>query len=84
MGDFQRETSSAYVICCSEDSFDGSPCKTIGNCESESEKVSYAEAKSKCYYEGKRLCTKDELLSDICCKTAGKCDSYAVWISTAR
>ena len=83
MGSFQSETSSAYVICCSDYSVDGYPCKTIGNCENESEKVSYAKAKFECSKDGMRLCTKDELLSDVCCKTAGKCDSVAVWTSTA-
>ena len=29
-----------------------------------------------------RLCTKDELESNICCKTGGNCDLHLVWTST--
>ena len=29
-----------------------------------------------------RVCTKDELLSEICCNTGGNCDNHPVWTST--
>jgi len=44
--------------------------------------VTYDEAAKLCSDEGLRLCTKEELKSDICCKTGGGCHSSAVWTST--
>jgi len=31
-----------------------------------------------------RLCTKDELFTEICCGTGGQCDNYQVWTSTLK
>ena len=56
--------------CCSND---GTTCKTQkGACPGES---TYSEAFEKCSDIGMRLCTKTELLSEMCCKTGGWCDS---------
>ena len=45
--------------------------------------MSYAGAEDECTAIGKRLCTKDELLTEVCCGAGGGCDSEAVWTSTA-
>ena len=42
----------------------------------------YADAEAECAASGQRLCTKDELLTDICCGTGGSCDSHGVWTLT--
>ena len=78
-GFYQSETSTGFVRCCSDDA---TSCSTISNCRDPSDLVTYAEAATKCAAKGQRLCTKDELLSDVCCGTGKKCDSYGVWTST--
>ena len=75
-GSYQSGSLKAGVRCCSGD---GSQCDTVGTCPGES---TYYDAVDKCAAIGKRLCTKDELLSEVCCGTGGNCDSYAVWTST--
>ena len=42
----------------------------------------YFDAEAECVELGMRLCTKDELLSNMCCGTGGQCDSKLVWTST--
>ena len=80
IGYYEDESSvAAYVRCCSND---GTTCDTVSNCRRRSDLVAYADAENKCIDNGMRLCTKDELLSDICCGTGGNCDSAAVWTST--
>ena len=59
---------------------DGKGCKTIGKCPDDF--TSYQNAATLCSESGRKLCTKDELLSDICCKSGGLCDSHPVWTST--
>ena len=76
---YQAESSEAFVRCCSDD---GSPCNTFSNCQDSSDLVNYTDAVTECTANGMRLCTKDELLSDTCCSTGGKCDNYGVWTST--
>ena len=76
LGTFQPEPFGAGVRCCSED---GATCKTIGKCPGT---ASHSEAQEKCEGKGMRLCTKDELLTEICCKTGGNCDNHQVWTST--
>ena len=44
--------------------------------------MSFDDATTKCEELGKRLCTKDELVSEICCGTGGMCNKYEVWSST--
>ena len=75
-GTFEVDDFGAGVRCCSED---GTTCKTIGKCPGT---ASHSEAQEKCEGKGMRLCTKDELLTEICCKTGGNCDNHQVWTST--
>ena len=79
-GGFQSKLLTAGVRCCS---MDGTTCATASNCENDKE-VTFDEAVDHCKanYQNHRLCTKDELLSDICCNTGGLCDNYPVWTST--
>ena len=79
-GFYQPESSDAFVRCCSDD---GSTCATISNCRDSNDLVNYADAEAECATNGMRLCTMDELLTDICCGTGGQCDSELVWTSTA-
>ena len=44
--------------------------------------MNYSDAEETCANNGMRLCTKDELLTDICCGTGGSCDNYLIWTST--
>jgi len=78
-GFYQIESSLAYVRCCSDD---GSTCQTISNCGNSGQLRSYYQAEEECAAVGKRLCTMEELLTDICCGTGGGCDSDLVWTST--
>ena len=75
---FEDDDFKAGVRCCSED---GTTCKTIGKCPRDF--TSHSEAQEKCEGKGMRLCTKDELLTEICCKTGGNCDNHPVWTSTS-
>jgi hypothetical protein len=68
---------AAGARCCNDD---GTSCSTPGSCPAQ---LTFAQASKLCTDEGKRLCTKSELLSDICCGTGGNCDSYAVWTSSS-
>ena len=79
IGTFQTNSFGAGVRCCSND---GTTCKTQkGACPGES---TYSEAFEKCSNIGMRLCTKAELLTEMCCKTGGWCDSHPVWTSTTE
>merc|ERR1712223_1074085 len=80
-GFYQSQSDKAFVRCC-DDSKEKTKCKTISNCENEEDLVTYVEAAKLCSDEGLRLCTKEELKKDICCKTGGQCHSSAVWTST--
>ena len=79
VGFFQPESSTAFIRCCSTD---GAGCSTESRCNNSDDLVTYADAEATCVANGGRLCTKDELLTDICCGTGGQCDSYGVWTST--
>ena len=79
VGFYQSEYSEAFVRCCS---IGGESCDTFSNCQDASQLVNYASAVSTCEANGRRLCTKDELLTDICCGTGWQCDHYGVWTST--
>ena len=87
VGTFQPNSFEAGIRCCSEDKNicenENAPCcKTQkGACPGV---ATHSEAEETCVKMGMRLCTKDELLSEICCKTGGNCDSYSVWTSTCQ
>lgn len=66
----------AAARCCNTE---GTSCSTPEMCP---RLLTYAQASSKCTQDGKRLCTKDELLSNMCCGKGGNCDSYKVWTGT--
>ena len=44
--------------------------------------MTYDEAVSKCESQNMRLCTKNELFTDVCCGTGAGCDKWPVWTST--
>ena len=77
-GSFQFKSYQAGVRCCSND---GTTCTTPLYCASN--KMSYVDAVSKCSEASRRLCSRGELLSDICCGTGGYCDDHEVWTSTS-
>ena len=85
VGEFQPNSFAAGIRCCSDDrntckDNEAPCCKTQeGACPGD---ATHSEAEDMCLKLGMRLCTKDELLDEICCKTGGNCDSYAVWTST--
>jgi len=80
-GFYQSQSDKAFVRCC-DDSKEKTKCITISNCENEEDLVTYDEAAKLCSDEGSRLCTREELKNDICCKTGGQCHSSLVWTST--
>ena len=77
-GSYKPKAFKANVRCCS---MEGDKCYTLGNCPDDA--VGFDDARIKCKSAGYRLCTKDELLSNVCCDTGGDCDIYAVWTSTS-
>ena len=81
-GSFQpKDSYNAFIRCCSED---GTECTTItDDCTESMYATTYDDATSQCESQGLRLCTKTELLTDVCCGTGGSCDSYAIWTSTS-
>ena len=76
IGAFKPDSFEAGVRCC-----DGRTCQTQGKCPGAATQSEAVEMCSK-IGNGWRLCTKDELLSEICCRQGGNCDSYPVWTST--
>ena len=78
-GFFQSQFAAAFVRCCSTD---GTSCTTKSQCTDSADLVMYADAEAECAASGQRLCTKEELLTDMCCGTGGSCDSHGVWTST--
>ena len=63
-------TQTGAVRCCS---FDG------GSCESKCSILTFSNAKQKCSEFGMRLCTEEELASNICCGTGCDFDFGVVW-----
>ena len=82
-GSYQSKSFLAGVRCCRINASGNSECKNLVNCPSES--VTYDEAASKCKNQTNydRLCTKDELLSEVCCGAGGQCNHHPVWTSTS-
>ena len=68
----------AGARCCS---LDGNSCSTPGTCPAS---LAFAQASKLCTDDSLRLCTKDELLSEVCCNTGGSCNHSAVWTSTMQ
>ena len=79
VGSYQSKSFLAGVRCCGK-VWGARSCATVGNCPADF--TTYDDAVSKCASVGGRLCTKQELLGDVCCGTGGSCDSRAVWTST--
>ena len=79
VGSFQEKSYLAGVRCCSDD---GTICETPGRCPADN--MNFDDATNKCNDLGKRLCTRDELLTGICCSTGGNCDISEVWTSPGR
>merc|ERR1712110_1180591 len=73
---YELPSFKAGVRCCSTN---GTTCDTFGTCPGQS---TYCDAVNECEAKNMRVCTKDELLSEICCNTGGNCDNHPVWTST--
>ena len=80
-GSFKPTSYKSGVRCCSND---GKQCITPEDFNCPEDNMSYDAAVSKCAETDHRLCTKDELLSKVCCGTGGSCDSDLVWTSTTQ
>ena len=66
-------TQTGAVRCCS---FDGGSCKSkTPDCST----LTFSNAKQECSDFGMRLCTKEELASNICCTTGCEFDTGLVW-----
>ena len=71
--DIFSTTQRGAVRCCS---FDGKSCQTkIPDCSI----LTFSNAKEKCSEFGMRLCTEEELASNICCGTGCEFDIELVW-----
>jgi len=66
----------AAARCCT----DSGTCTSPVSCP---QSLTFSEASDVCTSSGLRLCTRDELLSDVCCGAGGNCDNYLVWTSTS-
>jgi len=75
----QGTQDGAFARCCAGD---GSSCTSPQNCL-KGQPGTYAAASAVCHGLGLRLCTKDELISEVCCDTGGLCDNSPVWTSSA-
>ena len=73
---YELPSFKAGVRCCS---MNGTTCDTFGKCPGKSK---YCDAVRECEGKNMRVCTKDELLSEICCGSGGDCDNHPVWTST--
>ena len=88
---FEPKSFKAGARCCAKDST-GVSCLShtitklfCGNeDDSYDELLTYDEAVIHCEGFGSRLCTKFEILSEICCGKGGNCDNRAVWTSTSK
>jgi len=82
VGQFRNAlTFTAAPRCCYEDGGEMT-CSNPATCPNA---MSFADASKVCTDEGKRLCTKDELVDQgLCCSKGGGCDNYEIWTSTAQ
>ena len=71
-------TSKFGVRCCSEND-----CTTSFSCNAE-EGLTYMEAVEHCEREGRSVCTREQILSEMCCGTGGNCDNKPVWTSDLK
>ena len=77
-GQYIPPTTKAGVMCCKEQF--GSGCVSEGNCNVNAKTLQGAIFT--CFIHGLRLCTRSELLSNICCGLNVHCDKVPVWSST--
>ena len=85
-GDFQDSisyTNVKGVRCCSLERNINTTCSTPRACTT-GQNYTFSEAKSICEEQDKRLCTREELRNEICCKSGGSCDDYPIWTSTKQ
>ena len=82
-GSFEPKSSKARALCCK---FDGSSCIAVPNssCEKNKLNLRYHDAEVECQKIGHRLCSKDELLSNMCCKASENCDQSSIWTLTSE
>ena len=78
-GSFQPKSYKAPIRCCSNN---GDSCNSPLDCNNH--EMSFDEAVEKCQETGNRLCTRDELLSGMCCSKGGGCDDFLLWTSTGE
>ena len=77
-GSYRHHNEKYGARCCN-----GDQCITSYDCKNNPNgSLTYSEAVQFCEDEGLNLCSKAQLLSEICCNTGGGCDSIAVWTST--
>ena len=71
--DMISTTQTGPVRCCS---FDSRSCKSkTPDCST----LTFSNAKTECSEFGMRLCTEEELASNICCTTGCNFDTELVW-----
>ena len=77
VGSWRPEDELHGVRCCTNSKCVwGHSCEKVGK--------TYQEAVQICADRKKKLCTKEQLLSDMCCGQAGDCDNNAVWTLTPQ
>lgn len=69
----------AAVRCCQHSTGNLQCASSVINCPMGK---TYVEGKKICEDHGMRLCTKDELESNVCCGTGCNFDSWLIWTST--
>jgi len=74
------------VRCCSDSSDGNVECSSIkyGSDECFPHEASWTDAAAQCSAHGARLCTKEELLKDVCCRSGCGMDGLAVWTSSKQ
>lgn len=77
-GQYVPASTKVGVMCCKQPF--GSGCVSEGNCNVNAKTLQGAIFT--CFIHGLRLCTRSELLSNICCGLNVHCDKVPVWSST--
>jgi len=75
IGGWIGESHRFGVRCCS-----ATACKPGFTCKRDGK--THAEAVAICKDMGLELCSKAQILSEMCCQTGGQCDNRPVWTST--